>query len=46
MQEKIIPQNISAEQNVLCAMLIDNKAVGTVSGTFTGRPTRSSTGPC
>ena len=32
MQEKIIPQNISAEQNVLCAMLIDNKAVGTVSG--------------
>ena len=32
MQEKIIPQNISAEQNVLCAMLIDNKALGTVSG--------------
>ena len=32
MQERIIPQNISAEQNVLCAMLIDNKAVGTVSG--------------
>ena len=32
MQEKIIPQNISAEQNVLCAMLIDNKAAGTVSG--------------
>ncbi len=31
MQERIIPQNISAEQNVLCAMLIDNKAVGTVS---------------
>ena len=31
MQEKIIPQNISAEQNVLCAMLIDKNAVGVVS---------------
>ena len=31
MQEKIIPQNITAEQNVLCAMLIDTKAVGAVS---------------
>jgi len=32
MKEKIIPQNIEAEQSVLSAMLIDPKAVGTVAG--------------
>jgi len=32
MKEKIIPQNIEAEQSVLSAMLIDKKAVGIVAG--------------
>ena len=31
MQERLIPQNIEAEQNVLSAMMIDQKAVETVS---------------
>ena len=31
MQERLIPQNIEAEQNVLSAMMIDPKAVDTVS---------------
>ena len=31
MQERLIPQNIEAEQNVLSAMMIDQKAVDTVS---------------
>ena len=31
MKEKIIPQDIEAEQSVLSAMLIDKKAVGTVA---------------
>ena len=31
MQEKLIPQNIEAEQNVLSALLIDKKAISTVA---------------
>jgi len=31
MQEKLIPQNIEAEQNVLSALLIDKKAINTVA---------------
>ena len=31
MQERLIPQNIEAEQNVLSAMMLDQKAVDTVS---------------
>ena len=31
MKEKIIPQDIEAEQSVLSAMLIDKKAVGIVA---------------
>ena len=31
MQEKLIPQNIEAEQNVLSALLIDKKAINTIA---------------
>lgn len=51
MQEKIIPQDITAEQSVLGAMLIDAGAVEKMAETlrkkiFTAPPTGSSTGPC
>ena len=32
MQEKLVPQNIEAEQNVLSAILIENKSITTVAG--------------
>ena len=32
MQEKLIPQNIEAEQSVLCALLIEKNAINTVAG--------------
>ena len=32
MQEKLVPQNIEAEQNVLSAILIENKSITTVVG--------------